>query len=72
MHPGPSTGVSAIGRPFNALGFVKWKYATPTSTTGVAPPTVSFDGIFAVDNSGDLHALDRVAMDVADKIIGLG
>lgn len=32
-----------------------------------------YDGwTFEAVNSGDLHALDRVAMDVADKIIGLG
>lgn len=64
MHdPGPvaSAGASVIGRPFDATGRVKWKYATSTTTTGVAAPTVSLDGVFAVDNSGDLHAMRRTA-----------
>jgi len=63
IHSGPvaSAGVSGIGRPFNAAGKLKWKYATGTGTTGVAPPTVAFDGVFAVDNSGDVHAMRRSA-----------
>jgi len=59
--PVPSAGVSAVGHPFNAGGNLKWKYATGTGTTGVAPPTVALDGVFAVDNSGDLHAMSRSA-----------
>ncbi len=64
IYTGPvaSAGVSGIGRPFNATGRVKWKYATGTGTTGVAPPTVALEGVFAVDNSGDLHAMSRSAM----------
>ncbi len=63
IYTGPvaSAGVSGIGRPFDATGRVKWKYATGTGTTGVAPPTVGFEGVFAVDNSGDLHAMSRSA-----------
>jgi outer membrane protein assembly factor BamB len=62
-NPGPvaSAGVSGIGRPFNATGRVKWKYATGTGTTGVAPPTIAAEGILAVDNSGDVHAMARSA-----------
>jgi hypothetical protein len=56
-----SAGVSGIGRPFNATGKLKWKYATGTGTTGVAPPTVATEGVFAVDNSGDVHAMIRSA-----------
>jgi hypothetical protein len=61
IYPGPvaSAGVSGIGRPFDATGRIKWKYATGTGTTGVAPPTVALEGVFAVDNSGDLHAMTR-------------
>jgi len=59
--PVPSPGASGIGRPFDATGRVKWKYATGTGTTGVAPPTVASDGIFAVDNSGDVQAMARSA-----------
>ena len=61
--PAPSLrrACPAIGRPFNATGRVKWKYATGTGTTGVAPPTVAVDGILAVDNSGDVHAMRRSA-----------
>jgi len=61
-YPGPvfSTGVSVEGHPFDATATkLKWKYATGTGTTGVAPPSIGFDGVFAVDNSGDLHAMDR-------------
>ena len=59
--PNASAGVSGIGRPFNATGRVKWKYSTGTGTTGVAPPTVAVEGILAVDNSGDVHAMARSA-----------
>jgi hypothetical protein len=63
IHTGnvASPGVSAIGRPFNATGKLKWKYATGTGTTGVAPPTIALEGILAVDNSGDVHAMRRSA-----------
>lgn len=63
IYPGPveSAPRSAKGRPFDATGRVKWKYTTGTGTTGVAAPTVSLDGVFAVDNSGDLHAMRRSA-----------
>jgi hypothetical protein len=63
IHSGSvaSAGVSGIGRPFNATAKLKWKYATGTGTTGVAPPTVALDGVFAVDNSGDVHAMQRSA-----------
>jgi hypothetical protein len=61
IHSGAvaSPGASVSGRPFNATGNLRWKYTTGTGTTGVAPPTVSFDGVFAVDNSGELHAMNR-------------
>ena len=63
IYAGPvaSAGVSGIGRPFDATGRVKWKYTTGTGTTGVAPPTVGFEAVFAVDNSGDVHAMARTA-----------
>jgi len=63
IHTGPvaSAGVSGIGRPFDASGRVKWKYETGTGATGVAPPTIALEGIFAVDNSGDVHAMARSA-----------
>ena len=50
-------------------GNLKWKYATSTATTGVAPPTVGIEGILAVDNSGDVHAMRRSATGgaVADR-----
>ncbi len=63
IHTGPvaSPGVSAIGRPFNAGGNLKWKYATNSATTGVAPPTVGVESVIAVDNSGDVHGMRRSA-----------
>jgi len=63
IHSGPvaSPGVSAIGRPFNATGSLKWKYATSTATTGVAPPTVGIESVIAIDNSGDVHGMRRSA-----------
>lgn len=63
IHTGPvaSPGVSAIGRPFNATGSLKWKYATSTGTTGVAPPTVGVESVIAIDNSGDVHGMRRSA-----------
>ena len=63
IHAGnvASPGVSAIGRPFNAGGNLKWKYATNTATTGVAPPTVGVESVIAVDNAGDVHGMRRSA-----------
>jgi hypothetical protein len=63
IYPGPvaSSGVSAIGRPFNATGLLRWKYSTSTGTTGVAPPTVGLEGVLAVDNAGEIQAMTRSA-----------
>jgi outer membrane protein assembly factor BamB len=59
----PSAGVSVEGHPFDATATkLKWKYATGTGTTGVAPPSVGFDGVFAVDNFGDVHAMARTEL----------
>ena len=61
IYPGPvaSVGVSAIGRPFDATGRLRWKYSTGTGTTGVAPPTVGVDGVLSVDNAGEIQAMTR-------------
>jgi outer membrane protein assembly factor BamB len=63
IHSGSvaSPGVSAVGRPFDATGSLKWKYATSTATTGVAPPTVGIESVIAIDNSGDVHGMLRSA-----------
>ena len=63
IYPGSvaSPGVSAIGRPFDATGLVKWKYSTGSGTVGVAPPTVGLNGVLAVDNAGEVEAMSRSA-----------
>jgi len=54
-------GVSAVGRPFDATGLLRWKYSTGTGTTGVAPPTVGLEGVLSVDNAGEVQGMTRSA-----------
>jgi hypothetical protein len=41
IYPGPvaSVGVSAVGRPFDATGLLRWKYSTGTGTTACSRST---------------------------------
>jgi hypothetical protein len=50
-----STSTTAVGRPFNATGKIKWKYFIGTTT--LAHPTVGTDTVLAPSNDNFVHAM---------------
>jgi outer membrane protein assembly factor BamB len=65
--PTPNTDrMMVTATPFNSsLGRIAWRYTPgcyepwPCANAVLAPPTVGFDAIYTVDNSGVVHAMKR-------------